>query len=158
MALTCFKTYDVRGRVGRDLDEGVARRIGRAFAAVLAPGQVVVGRDARASSPALAAALAEGLQAGGADVADIGLCGTEEVYFATAHLGAGGGIMVTASHNPIDWNGMKLVGPGSRPLDEAEFAALREAAASGEGAAAGRGGIRAADTRPAYAAHVAGLV
>ncbi len=116
MTLTCFKAYDVRGRVGENLDEDVARRIGQAVANVLAPGEVAIGRDARTSSPALAAALAQGLREGGADVADIGLCGTEEVYFATAHLGAGGGIMVTASHNPKGWNGMKLVGPGSRPL------------------------------------------
>ncbi|NBC29039.1 MAG: phosphomannomutase CpsG, partial [Spirochaetes bacterium] len=107
--LSCFKAYDVRGRLGVDLDADIARRIGRAFAEELAPGRVVTGRDCRESSPALQAALNEGLRDGGADVIEIGLCGTEEVYFATDHLAAGGGIMVTASHNPADYNGMKLV-------------------------------------------------
>ncbi|MBM9593908.1 phosphohexomutase domain-containing protein [Roseitranquillus sediminis] len=157
--LRCFKAYDVRGRIGVELDEAVARRIGRAAARVLSPRLVVVGHDARASSPGLAAALAEGLREGGAGVCDIGLCGTEEVYFATGRLPADAGIMVTASHNPIDYNGMKLVGPGSRPLSEAEFAAIRDAAADpGTAPAAGQGGLETRDLRPAYAAHVADQV
>ncbi|MBL8201845.1 MAG: phosphomannomutase [Chromatiales bacterium] len=114
--LHCFKAYDIRGRVPDDLNEDVAARIGRAFAHHVRPGTVVVGEDMRLSSPALADALAKGLNAGGADVLRIGMCGTEEVYFATSYLQAGGGIMVTASHNPADWNGMKLVREGSRPI------------------------------------------
>jgi len=119
--LTCFKAYDIRGRVPDELNEDVASRIGRACAAFLRgqggkPGPVVVGEDMRLSSPALADALSRGLNAGGADVLRIGMCGTEEVYFATSHLNAGGGVMVTASHNPADWNGMKLVREGSRPI------------------------------------------
>ncbi len=114
--LSCFKAYDVRGRIPDQLDEDVARRIGRAFAAALKPKKVVVGRDIRLSSPAMANAVSAGLIDGGADVLDIGLCGTEEVYFATSHLAADGGIMVTASHNPADFNGMKFVREGSRPI------------------------------------------
>ena len=91
MTLACFKAYDVRGRVPEELDEGLATRIGRAFVEVTGAREVVVGRDIRLSSPSLATALAAGLNEGGADVLDIGVCGTEEVYFATAHSGAGGG-------------------------------------------------------------------
>ncbi|MGN6656372.1 MAG: phosphomannomutase [Rhodanobacter sp.] len=112
----CFKAYDIRGRVPDELNEDVAYRIGRAFAQILQPAEVVVGRDVRLDSPALAAAVARGLNDGGTAVIDIGLCGTEEVYFQTAHRGVGGGIMVTASHNPMDYNGMKLVRQDARPI------------------------------------------
>ncbi|MCE7902623.1 MAG: phosphomannomutase [Gammaproteobacteria bacterium PRO9] len=129
--LRCFKAYDIRGRVPDELNEDIATRIGRAFAERLSPGTVVVGEDMRLSSPTLADAVSRGLNAGGADVLRIGMCGTEEVYFATSHLKAGGGIMVTASHNPADWNGMKLVREGSRPISGdsglAEIGALAEA-------------------------------
>ena len=117
--ITCFKAYDVRGRLGSELDADIAWRIGRAFAEARAAKTVVVGRDSRESSPELASALIRGLTEGGADVLDLGLAGTEEVYFATAHYGADGGIEVTASHNPIDYNGMKMVAAGSAPLDPA---------------------------------------
>jgi len=128
MKLTAFKSYDVRGRLGKEINEGIARRIGRAYAEVLAPGMVVVGHDARESSPRLSTALVEGLRAGGADVRDLGLCGTEEVYFGAGVLDAGG-IMVTASHNPVDYNGMKLVARGARPIDpKGAFATIREVA------------------------------
>lgn len=113
---SCFKAYDIRGRVPDELNEDVAYRIGRAFAQILQPAEVVVGRDVRLDSPALAAAVSRGLNDGGAAVIDIGLCGTEEVYFQTAHRGVGGGIMVTASHNPMDYNGMKLVRQDARPI------------------------------------------
>jgi len=130
--IDCFKAYDVRGRLRVDLDEDVAYRIGRAFAQLRAAREVVVGRDGRESSPSLALALIRGLTDGGADVRDLGLAGTEEMYFATAHYGADGGIEVTASHNPIDYNGMKLVGAGAAPLDpETEFAELADLARSG---------------------------
>ena len=117
MSLTCFKAYDIRGRLGVDLDEGIAHRIGRGFARALYAGRVVLGRDCRASSEALASAVAEALMAEGVEVLDLGLSGTEEVYFATSHSGADGGICVTASHNPMDYNGMKMVRAGSAPLD-----------------------------------------
>jgi len=115
-ALKCFKAYDIRGRLPDELNEDIAHRIGRAYAEFLHPERVVVGRDVRLSSESLCGALCRGLTEGGADVLDIGLCGTEEVYFATFHHGADGGIMVTASHNPMDYNGMKLVRQGSRPI------------------------------------------
>jgi phosphomannomutase len=114
--LACFKAYDIRGRVPSELNDFVAYRIGRAFAQLLQPGKVIVGRDVRVSSEPLAQALIRGLTEGGVDVLDIGLCGTEEVYFTTSFAKAGGGIMVTASHNPADWNGMKLVREGARPI------------------------------------------
>jgi phosphomannomutase len=159
MTLTCFKAYDVRGRIGHDLDEGVAARIARGIVAVLRPARVVLGRDGRASSPALSDAMAQAFSGAGVAVSDIGQAGTEEVYFATAHLGADAGIEVTASHNPIDYNGMKIVGPGSRPLSDAEFAAIRAAAEADSGPnGPGSAPVELVDTRPAYAAHVAGFV
>ena len=115
-SLECFKAYDIRGRVPDQLDEDLAYRIGRAYAEVEKPSRVVVGRDIRLSSAALAEALAQGLMDGGAEVFDIGVCGTEQVYFATFAREMDGGIMVTASHNPIDYNGMKLVRAGARPI------------------------------------------
>jgi len=114
--LACFKAYDLRGRVPDELNEDLARQIGRAYVAFLKPSKVVVGHDIRLSSPGMVAALTEGLLEAGADVLDIGRCGTEEVYFATAHLGASGGVMVTASHNPMDYNGMKFVREEARPI------------------------------------------
>jgi len=157
--LSCFKAYDIRGVLGETLDEAIATRIGRAFAETVGPGTVIVGHDARETSPALAAALAEGLLERGCDVVDIGLCGTEEVYFATGHLGTAGGVMVTASHNPIEYNGMKLVGRGSRPLDPAtELAALKALAeADTYDASPATGSLRQRDMRGAFADHVVGL-
>ncbi|MGW8160748.1 MAG: phosphomannomutase [Desulfobulbales bacterium] len=114
--LSCFKAYDVRGRVPEELDEEMAYKIGQAFVAFLGARQVVVGCDIRLSSPALHGALSRGLTSCGAEVLDIGLCGTEEVYFATAALKADGGIMVTASHNPATYNGMKFVQRQARPI------------------------------------------
>src|SRR5262245_52904103 len=114
--LSCFKAYDVRGRVPDELDEDIARRIGLAYAEVVRPRAVVIGHDIRLSSPSLCEALAAGLQSAGVDVHELGCCGTEEIYFATADLGLDGGIVVTASHNPRDYNGMKLVRAGARPV------------------------------------------
>jgi phosphomannomutase len=114
--LTCFRAYDVRGRVPEELNEDLAYRIGRAYAAFLSPSRVAVGRDVRPSSLPLAEALASGLNDSGVDVWDLGLCGTEQVYFYTSHLRLDGGIMITASHNPPADNGMKFVRAQSRPL------------------------------------------
>lgn len=160
-SLTCFKAYDVRGRLGHDLDEAIAARIGRAFAEVLGTARVVLGRDIRASSQSLADAVAQGLMEAGAEVLDLGLCGTEEVYFATGHLGADGGICVTASHNPMDYNGMKMVRAGSAPLDAATgLAAIRALAESQDFAPARPGGRRsdASATRAAYVERVLSFV
>lgn len=115
-ALTCFKAYDIRGKLGEELNDDIAYRIGRAYAEFLKPAKVVVGGDVRLTSESLKLALAEGLRDSGVNVLDIGLCGTEEIYFATSHLGVDGGIVVTASHNPIDYNGMKMVRKDSRPI------------------------------------------
>ncbi|GHU37198.1 phosphomannomutase [Betaproteobacteria bacterium] len=115
-ALTCFKAYDIRGKLGAELNEDIARRIGRAFGEYLKPRRVVVGGDVRRTSAALKQAVAEGLMEAGVDVIDLGLTGTEEIYFAAFHLDVDGGIEVTASHNPLDYNGMKFVGKGARPI------------------------------------------
>ncbi len=117
-SLACFKAYDVRGRVPDELSPELARRIAGAYARFLGARRVVVGYDIRLSSPEIARAVREGLNAEGVDVVDIGLCGTEQVYFATFHLGLDGGVMITASHNPADYNGMKLVREDSRPISE----------------------------------------
>ena len=114
--LTCFKAYDLRGRVPDELNTDVAYRVGRAFAQYLDARRVVVGHDIRLTSAELTDALANGLRDAGADVFHIGECGTEEVYFATFHGNFDGGICVTASHNPMDYNGMKFVRAGSRPI------------------------------------------
>ncbi|MDG1852425.1 MAG: phosphomannomutase, partial [Gammaproteobacteria bacterium] len=114
--ITCFKAYDVRGRIPDQLNEEVAYRIGQAYATFIKPKEVVVGYDIRLSSQALCAALTRGLTDSGVDVSNIGQCGTEEIYFATSFLGVDGGIVVTASHNPKDYNGIKFVRENSKPI------------------------------------------
>lgn len=114
--LTCFKAYDIRGKLGSELNEDIAYRIGRAYGEYLKPKNMVLGGDVRLTSESLKFALARGLQDAGTDVFDIGLAGTEEIYFATTHLNVSGGIEVTASHNPMDYNGMKLVREQSQPI------------------------------------------
>jgi phosphomannomutase/phosphomannomutase/phosphoglucomutase len=160
MKISCFKAYDVRGRMPDELNEDVARRIGRAYAQVIQPGRVIVGRDIRLSSDALAAALTEGLNAGGADVLDIGLCGTEEVYFATFDQDVGGGIMVTASHNPPDFNGMKFVREGSRPISgDSGLGDIHTLAESGEFATpANKGSVQPIEVWQRYIDHLLGYV
>ncbi len=111
-----FKAYDVRGLYGSQLDEAGARAIGRAYVEQFAPRRIAVGRDMRLSSPTMAAALIEGATEAGADVLDIGLVGTEMVYFAVGSLGLDGGVMVTASHNPKEYTGMKIVRAGALPV------------------------------------------
>jgi len=115
--INCFKAYDIRGRLGLDLDENIAYRIGAAFSVALGAKKVVLGRDVRASSEKLAKSVAKSLIDQGCEVFDLGLSGTEEMYFATTYFGADGGICVTASHNPLDYNGMKMVRAGSAPLN-----------------------------------------
>jgi phosphomannomutase len=115
-AISGFKAYDYRGRIPGELNPDVAYRIGRAYAEFLKPKRVIVGRDIRLSSAELCSALTRGLTDSGVDVYDIGLCGTEGVYFATFNEGMDGGVMVTASHNPPDYNGMKFVRQQSRPI------------------------------------------
>ena len=117
--LTCFKAYDIRGEIGVNIDEGIAYRIGRAVAQHFSAKSVVIGFDARETSPAFAAAAARGAMDAGADVLDIGMAGTEEMYWAVTEFSACSGIEVTASHNPINYNGMKIVKSASQPLDDA---------------------------------------
>ena len=131
MKITCFKAYDIRGKLLEQLDEQVAYRIGRAFAEYLQAKTVVIGGDVRLTSEPLKLALAVGLIDGGAIVTDLGMTGTEEIYFATKHLAMDGGIEVTASHNPIDYNGMKLVKTDSRPVSgDTGLFAIRDLAES----------------------------
>jgi phosphomannomutase/phosphomannomutase/phosphoglucomutase len=155
-----FKAYDIRGRVPDQLNEDLAMRIGRAFAVHLKPRQVVVGRDIRSSSAALCKSLSEGLRTGGADVLDLGLCGTEEVYFATFSEGVCGGIMVTASHNPCDYNGMKLVREQARPISgDSGLDILRDLALKGDfPVSSGMGAYRTLDLRDKYVDHLLGYI
>lgn len=120
ISITSFKAYDIRGELGVNLDENIAYRIGRAFAQFLNPTAkhqtIVIGCDIRPSSETLKQATINGILDAGTNVIDLGMTGTEEVYFATSHLNAIGGIEVTASHNPINYNGLKLVRENSRPI------------------------------------------
>ncbi|MEM1153493.1 MAG: phosphomannomutase [Pseudomonadota bacterium] len=154
--LTCFKAYDVRGRVPDQLNDDIARRIGRAYADVISPKQVVVGHDIRLTSEAIKAALVEGLLLQGVDVYDIGLCGTEEIYFATSHAGMDGGIAVTASHNPKDYNGMKFVREESKPIsgDTGLFDIQHLAEQNDFQAATNKGELHTLDTSAAYVEHL----
>lgn len=160
--LTCFKAYDIRGRLGTDLDEGISYRIGRALAQALGARRVVLGRDIRGSSASLSAALATALVDEGCEVLDLGLSGTEEMYFATSHFGADAGICVTASHNPIDYNGMKIVRAGSAPLDAATgLARIQELAEADDfGPQKPGGNLRniAVEARAAYVQQILGFV
>jgi len=156
MTLTCFKAYDIRGRLGVDLDEAIAYRIGRGFARALGARRVVLGRDIRATSAALAAQVARALMDEGCEVLDLGLSGTEEMYFATTHFDACAGVCVTASHNPMDYNGMKMVRKGSAPLDAATgLADIRALAEADDFGPAHEGGKLIDISVPARAAYVA---
>ncbi|MCS3462843.1 MULTISPECIES: colanic acid biosynthesis phosphomannomutase CpsG [Citrobacter] len=160
--LTCFKAYDIRGRLGEELNEDIAWRIGRACGEFLQPKTMVLGGDVRLTSNALKMALAKGLQDAGVDVLDIGMSGTEEIYFATFHLGVDGGIEVTASHNPLDYNGMKLVREGARPISGdsglREIQRLAEANDFPPVDASRRGRYTAINPRAAYIDHLLGYI
>ncbi|MCS4300088.1 MULTISPECIES: phosphomannomutase CpsG [Acinetobacter] len=114
--LTCFKAYDIRGKLGTELNEEIAYKVGRAYGQIYQPKTVVIGCDVRLTSEALKQATIRGLNDAGVDVLDLGMTGTEEVYFAAFHLDVQGGIEITASHNPMDYNGMKLVRENARPI------------------------------------------
>lgn len=163
MDLSCFKAYDIRGQVPAQLDAELAYLIGRTFVDEINPGTVVVGFDVRLESPMLAEALRRGITEAGADVIDIGLCGTEEVYFQTFHResrGVGGGIMVTASHNPKGYNGMKLVREGSRPVSgDTGLFAIRDRVKTGEFKTPDKVGSTHVDAdKTAYIQHLLGYV
>lgn len=154
--LNCFKAYDIRGRIPDQLNDDIAYRIGRAYAVYLQPQEVVVGYDIRLSSEAMCEALSNGLRDGGVNVTCIGECGTEEIYFATSHLGMDGGIVVTASHNPKDYNGMKLVRDNSKPISgDTGLNDIRDLVAANDfPEPASRGSYRTTDTRSAYVEHL----
>ncbi len=162
MTLPCFKAYDIRGRVPEELSADLARNIGRAFAERFQPRRVVVGRDMRLSSTEIAGALMQGFREAGVDVIDIGLCGTEMVYFAAFHLekeGVDGGVMVTASHNPAGYNGMKLVTAGSRPISgDSGLRDIEALAERGYDRAPCRGQIEERAVMTPYIDHLLGYV
>ena len=159
-SLSCFKAYDVRGRVPEELDEDLAFKIGQAFVAFLKANRVVVGYDVRLSSKDLTEALSQGLTTGGAEVLNIGLCGTEEVYFATGALKADGGIMVTASHNPAEYNGMKFVREQARPISgDTGLVQIRNMVRAGSFLKrSASGSIRRQDIRDQYIDHILGYI
>ena len=158
--IDCFKAYDIRGQIPNQLNEEIARRIGNATASFLDAKSIVICRDIRQSSESLADAVSEGLQMAGCDVLDIGLGGTEMVYFATTHLGADGGIMITASHNPADYNGLKLVREQSRPISgDTGLREIRALAEQDNGLMAGESGQRRqVDVFDDYISHLLGYV
>jgi phosphomannomutase/phosphomannomutase/phosphoglucomutase len=155
-SLKCVKAYDIRGRIPDELNEDLAYDIGRAYATLVSPSEVCLGRDVRLSSEGMLAALAKGLNAGGCNVIDIGLCPTEAIYFAVSHLNLDGGIMVTASHNPMDYNGMKFVREESKPisgdtgLKDIERIVLERSFAE----SSGRGTVRSLDVMDEYVDHL----
>ena len=155
-----FKAYDVRGVYPTEVNEELAYRVGRIFSAMFAAETVVVGHDIRLSGRAIVDALTEGLRHGGTKVIDIGQCGTEMIYFATAHLNADGGIMVTASHNPKEYNGMKLVRKGARPISGdtglKEIGEMAVASNFVHAQVAGKalGALEKVDIMPAYIEHL----
>ena len=153
-----FKAYDVRGIVPDQLDEPLAREVGQAFASVVPASAFVVGHDMRPSSPGLAAAFADGVTATGSDVVQIGLCSTDQLYFASGHLDLPGA-MFTASHNPARYNGIKLCGPGARPVGhDTGLRQVRDLVAENRpGPTARPGRLRHAELLSAYAAHLVGL-
>ena len=114
--ISCFKAYDVRGRIPTELNQEVAFKIGVAIASYFSTQSVVIGYDVRPSSLEILDALAKGIQSQQSEVMSIGLCGTEEIYFATNYLDSDAGVMITASHNPADYNGLKIVGAGAKPV------------------------------------------
>ena len=160
--LTCFKAYDIRGEVGVDIDEEIAYRVGRAVAQHFETGSIVVGFDARESSPSLADAVVCGICDEGSDAIVIGMAGTEEMYWAVTEFGAYAGIEVTASHNPINYNGMKIVKSSSRPLDDTgDFRVIKALAASANWSASSRVGQvidKSVDARAKYVAQVLSFV
>ena len=163
--LPCFKAYDIRGRIPDELNEDLAYRIGRAYAQFMSSeneGQkdVVVGHDIRLSSPAICDALVEGLLDGGCNVHHIGQCGTEEIYFAASHFNMSGGIVVTASHNPKDYNGMKLVREDSKPISgDTGLKTIESLAEANEfPPITQRGELKTLDHQAAYAEHLLGYV
>ncbi len=158
--LACFKAYDIRGRIPDELNRDLVFGIGRAYAAFVHPRRVAVGYDIRLTSPELAGVMRDALTESGVDVVDVGACGTEGVYFATFHLGLDGGVMVTASHNPADYNGLKLVREQGKPIsaDTGLREIERRVLAGDLGPAPGGGKVEAFDILPDYVDHLLSYV
>ncbi len=155
-----FRAYDVRGRVGEDINADVFRAVGRAYATLLrrrGGRRVAVGQDNRLSSDELKAGFVEGVRAAGVDVVDIGIVTTPILYFATAHWGLDGGANITGSHNPIEYNGVKMVHAGAAPLTEDEIQSLRKMAEA-EDYESGRGGLETRSPREDYFATITALI
>lgn len=157
---TCFKAYDIRGRLGDELNTDIAYRIGRAYAQFLQAKRVVLGGDVRATSEELKLALAQGIMDAGCDVLDLGMTGTEQVYFAAFHLDVDGGIEVTASHNPIDFNGMKLVRRNAQPISgDTGLKDIQQLAESGAfSEPLKKGSMSSLNLMSAYVEHLLGYV
>jgi phosphomannomutase len=154
-----FKAYDVRGLYGPELDEEGAYAIGRAYVEHFAPRTIAVGRDMRVSAPSMAAAVMEGAADGGADVRDLGMVGTEMVYYAVGELGLDGGICVTASHNPKQYTGMKIVRGGALPVGgDSGLMEIRARAQAGSGPVSKRGEITPLDVWPGFVEKVLSFV
>ena len=146
-----FKAYDVRGLYGQELDEEGAYAIGRAYVEEFRPRRIAVGRDMRVSSPSMARAAIEGAADAGADVLDLGMIGTEMLYFAVGELGLEGGLTVTASHNPKEYTGMKIVREGALPVGgDSGLAEVRDRAERGFGDSSARGDVREEDIWPGF--------
>ncbi|PAO90938.1 phosphomannomutase [Stutzerimonas stutzeri] len=158
--LSCFNAYDIRGQLGAELNEDIAYRIGRAYAQYLNSKRIVIGGDMRLSTEGLKQAMAKGLQDAGCDVIDLGITGTEEVYFAAFHLDVDGGIEVTASHNPIDFNGMKLVRRGAQPISgDTGLKDIQALAEADNFAPVGkRGSLTRQSCQDAYIEHLLGYI
>ncbi|MCP4188672.1 MAG: phosphomannomutase [Gammaproteobacteria bacterium] len=154
--ITCFKAYDARGKVPDELNTDIAYRVGRAYAEFIKPKSIAIGRDNRLSSNELFDALSQGLVDSGVDVLDLGLCGTEAVYFAAFHQNLDGGIMITASHNPVDYNGFKFVQKGARPISsDTGLEDIRRIAETGEfKTSLSKGKIIPLDLREDYVKHL----
>src|SRR5512133_2376466 len=154
-----FKAYDVRGIYPSELDEEGARAIGRAYVEQFEPSRVAVGRDMRLSSPSMAQAVIRGASQGGAEIVDIGMVGTEMLYFAVGELGLDGGVMVTASHNPKEYTGMKIVRGGALPVGgESGLLEVRDRALAGFGDPRGGGTVEERDVYPRFVERVLSLV
>ncbi len=159
ITIESFKAYDIRGQIPNQLNADICYRIGNATAAFLDGKRVVIGRDMRLSSAEFADAVAKGLMDAGVEVLDIGLCGTEMVYFAVKHLDADGGIMITASHNPADYNGLKLVREEAKPISaDTGLADIRALAESDPRRTADGGSRVPTDVFAAYVEHMLGYI
>ncbi|HEY5665892.1 MAG TPA: phosphomannomutase, partial [Gammaproteobacteria bacterium] len=159
VTIDCFKAYDIRGQIPNELNADICYRIGNATGQFLGAKTVVVGRDMRLTSEEFANAVIRGLVDAGVEVLDIGLCGTEMVYFGTMHLEADGGIMVTASHNPADYNGLKLVREAAKPISaDTGLADIRRLAESDDRLLAAGGKRTTADVFEAYIEHLLSYV